>query len=179
MPLIRINCPENSFTAEQKAKLAPLLIDALMRQEVDPVTEAGKEGTLCIFNEIATDNCFPGGQGPDLHTTRPFWVVELFADAGFFNQKRRDAAQLGVGKAFVTVLCDDGSSLDWGGQHVAPTYLKNLYCLMIEIPEGSWGAAGHTVSALEIAAIAGTDKNAGRFKELQENTAKLKAARVS
>jgi len=34
VPLIRINCPQNSFTAEQKAKLAPLLIDALMRQEV-------------------------------------------------------------------------------------------------------------------------------------------------
>jgi hypothetical protein len=33
-----------------------------MRQEVDPVTEAGKEGTLLIFNEIATRNCFPGGK---------------------------------------------------------------------------------------------------------------------
>jgi phenylpyruvate tautomerase PptA (4-oxalocrotonate tautomerase family) len=42
MPLIRINCPENSLTAEQKEQLSPLLIDALMRQEVDPVTEAGK-----------------------------------------------------------------------------------------------------------------------------------------
>ena len=50
---------------------------------------------------------------------------------------------------------------------------------MIEIPEGSWGAFGHTVSAMDIAAIAGTDKNAARFKELQENTAKLKLARVS
>jgi len=76
-------------------------------------------------------------------------------------------------------LGDDGSSLDWGGLHVAPAYLKNLYCLMIEIPEGSWGAAGRSVSALEIAAIAGTDESAGRFNELKENTAKLKAARVS
>jgi phenylpyruvate tautomerase PptA (4-oxalocrotonate tautomerase family) len=175
MPLIRINCPEDSLTAEQKAKLAPLLIDALMRQEVDPVTEAGKEGTLLVFNEIATRNCFPGGK----LDARPFWVVELFADAGFFNQKRRDAAQEGVGKAFVTVLGDDGSSLDWGGKHIAPAYLKGLYCLMLEVPEGSWGSFGHTLSALEIAAIAGTDKNADRFKELQENTAKLKAARVS
>ena len=50
---------------------------------------------------------------------------------------------------------------------------------MIEIPEGSWGAGGKTVSALDIATIAGTDTNAGRFKELKENTAKLKAARVS
>ena len=81
----------------------------------------------------------------------PFWVVELFADAGFFNQKRRDAAQLAVGKAFVTVLGDDGTSTDWGGLRVAPTYLKKLYCLMIDIPEGSWGAGGRTVSAMEIA----------------------------
>jgi phenylpyruvate tautomerase PptA (4-oxalocrotonate tautomerase family) len=178
MPLIRINCPQNSFTAEQKAKLAPLLIDALMRQEVDPVTPAGKEGTLCVFNEIATDNWSPGGN-VDLHTKRPFWVVELFADAGFFNQKRRDDAQLAVGKAFVAVLGDDGSHLDWGGQHIAPAYLQGLYCLMMEIPEGSWGAFGRTLSTMEIAAIAGTDKNADRFIELKENTAKLKAARVS
>jgi len=32
---------------------------------------------------------------------------------------------------------------------------------------------------MDIAAIAGTGKNAARFKELQENTAKLKLARVS
>jgi hypothetical protein len=156
----------------------PLLVDALMRQEVDPVTEAAKDGTLTIFNEIATHNFFPGAK-VDPHTTRPFWIVELFADAGFFNQKGRDAAQLVVGKAFVDVLGDDCSSLDWGGQHIAPAYLKGLYCFMMEIPEGSWGAFGHTVSALEIAAIAGTSKNAERYKELQENTAKLKAARVS
>ena len=30
-----------------------------------------------------------------------------------------------------------------------------------------------------LAAAAGTDKNMGRFKKLQENTAKHKAARVS
>ena len=61
----------------------------------------------------------------------------MYADAGFFNQKRRDAAQLAVGKAFVTVLGDDGSSVDLPGQHIAPAYLKGLYCLMLEIPEGS------------------------------------------
>jgi len=178
MPLIRINCPEDSLTAEQKAKLAPLLIDALMRQEVDPVTENGKQGTLLVFNEIATRNCFVAGKA-DVHTTKPFWVVELFADAGFFNQKRRDAAQIDVGKAFVTVLGDDGTSMDFGGQRIAPTYMKGLYCLFIEIPEGSWGSYGHTLSALDIAKIAGTDQNAARFRELQDNTAKLKAARVS
>ena len=100
MPLIRINCPEDALTAEQKAKLA-------------------------------------------------------------------------------TVLGDDGTSTDFGGQHIAPAYMKGFYCLFIEIPEGSWGSYGHTLSAMDIAKIAGTDQNLARFKELQENTAKLKAARVS
>jgi phenylpyruvate tautomerase PptA (4-oxalocrotonate tautomerase family) len=185
MPLIRINCPQNSFTAEQKAKLAPLLIampSCGRRLTLSPRLERRARfaclSTLCVFNEIATDNWSPGGN-VDLHTKRPFWVVELFADAGFFNQKRRDDAQLAVGKAFVAVLGDDGSYLDWGGQHIAPAYLQGLYCLMMEIPEGSWGAFGRTLSTMEIAAIAGTDKNADRFIELKENTAKLKAARVS
>ena len=137
MPLIRINCPEGSLSSKQKSQLAPLLIDALMRQEVDPVTEAGKKGTACFFQEFPAHNCFPGGK-EDAETKEPFWVVELFADAGFFNQNRRDAAQAAVGKAFVKVLGDDGTRMDWGGLHVAPAYLKRLYCLMIEIPDGNW-----------------------------------------
>jgi hypothetical protein len=88
-----------------------------MRQEVDPVTEAGKEGTLCFFNEAATHNCFPGGK-QYVENKEPFWVVELFADAGFFNQKRRDAAQLALGKAFVTVLGDDGTSTGIGAAYM-------------------------------------------------------------
>ena len=62
-------------------------------------------------------------------------------------------AQLAAGKAFVDVLGDDGSSLDWGAQHIAPAYLKGLYCFVIGIPEGSWGAFGHTVSALDTAPV--------------------------
>jgi len=43
---------------------------------------------------------------------QPFWLVESFVDAGFFNQARRDAAQVHVAKALLTVLGDDGSSVD-------------------------------------------------------------------
>ena len=44
MPLIRVTCPENSFTAEQEAELAPLLVEAVMVEEVDPVSEACGRG---------------------------------------------------------------------------------------------------------------------------------------
>jgi len=43
--------------------------------------------------------------------------------------------------------------------------------LLIEVPEGSWGSFGRSLSAMEITAIAGTDKNAERFNVLKENTA--------
>jgi hypothetical protein len=87
--------------------------------------------------------------------------------------------QAAIKKAFVTVLGDDGEVLEQDGVRISPKYLLQLYSLIIEIPEGSWGAGGRTFSAVEIGKLAGTDQGRKRFAELQENTAKLKATRVS
>jgi hypothetical protein len=51
--------------------------------------------------------------------------------------------------------------------------------LIIEIPEGSWGGGERTHSAVEIGKLAETDPSRQRFAELQANTAKRKATRVS
>jgi phenylpyruvate tautomerase PptA (4-oxalocrotonate tautomerase family) len=171
MPVIRVTCPENALTAEQKEKLAPLLIDAVMRQEVDPVTDEARMATFIAFNEIPQQNCFPGNN--------PFWLVEGFTAAGFFTQTRRDAAQTAITKAFISVLGDDGSSMEMSGVRISPAYLQRLYTLLIEIPEGSWGACGGPLSALEIGHLIGSDKDPTRWSELKENTAKLTAARPS
>ena len=47
--------------SEQKATLAPRLVQALIRQEIDPVTEIGTAATGFFFNELEVENCFPGG----------------------------------------------------------------------------------------------------------------------
>jgi phenylpyruvate tautomerase PptA (4-oxalocrotonate tautomerase family) len=135
MPLIRVTSPENSFTAEQKAQLAPLLVDAVMVEEVSPVTKAARDATFIVYHDVPRRDAI-GANG------QPFWLVESFVDAGFFNQARRDAAQANVAKAFVRVLGDDGSSVEQGGMTVSPAYLSRLYSLLIEIPEGSWGFLG-------------------------------------
>jgi hypothetical protein len=44
-PAIRVTYSENALTADQKAELAPLLIDAVMLQEVNPITEAARHIT--------------------------------------------------------------------------------------------------------------------------------------
>jgi phenylpyruvate tautomerase PptA (4-oxalocrotonate tautomerase family) len=172
MPLIRVTSPENSFSTEQKAELAPLLVDAVMVEEVDPVTQAARDATFVVYNDVPRHDAI-GANG------QPFWLVESFVDAGFFNQARRDAAQANVAKAFVTVLGDDGSSVEQGGMTASPAYLARLYSLLIEIPEGSWGFLGHAISAPEIGKVIGTDKDPERWSELKVNTAKLSADRPS
>ena len=172
MPLIRVTYPENALTAEQVDKLAPLLVDAVMVEEVDPVSEEARNGTFVVYNEIPRPKAI-GAQG------QPFWFLEAFVDAPFFTQARRDAAQLAVRKVFVEVLGDDGSSVERNGKTIAPAYLGRLYSLLVEIPEGSWGWLGHTTSALEIGQFIGTDKDPERWAELKDVTAKMKADRVS
>jgi phenylpyruvate tautomerase PptA (4-oxalocrotonate tautomerase family) len=171
MPICRVTCPEHALTAEQKEKLAPLLLEAEACQEVDPVTDEARAVASIWFNEIPLRNCFPSKE--------PFLLVEMMTFAGFFTQARRDAAQAAITKAFTSVLGDDGSSTVMNGVRVAPAYLARLYSLLIENPEGSFAAGGAPLSALEVGHLIGSDKDPQRWSELKENTAKLTAARLS
>jgi hypothetical protein len=36
-------------------------VQALIRQEIDPVTEIGTAATGFFFNELDVENCLPGG----------------------------------------------------------------------------------------------------------------------
>jgi hypothetical protein len=66
MSFIRVDCPEDAFTADQKAKLAPRLVEALIRQEIDPVTEigtaAGTEAFACLQSSGVGSTWGPGAK---------------------------------------------------------------------------------------------------------------------
>lgn len=179
MPFIRVTYPTHGLTVEQKAKLAPRLVEELIAQEFDPVTENGRNGVPLVFDELDERNCFPGGLPLVEHPERTFWIVEAMVAASFFNQARRDALQTAIAKAFVDVLGDDGSVIERGDLRIAPAYLVRLYTIIIEIPEGSWGAGGQTVETDKIGKILGGAQKKERLAELQENIVRLKATRVS
>jgi phenylpyruvate tautomerase PptA (4-oxalocrotonate tautomerase family) len=61
MPNIRVDCPNAAHGSEQKATLAPPLAQALIRQEINPVTEIGTAATGFFFNELDVENWIPGG----------------------------------------------------------------------------------------------------------------------
>ena len=69
---------------------------------------------------------------------------------------------------------------------VGPTRRKNrrmsydgTRVVVIEIPEGSWGAGGQTIDTEKISKLLGATQGPKRLAEARENAAKLKATRVS
>jgi len=179
MPFIRVNCPKGALTAEQKSSLAPRLVQALIRQEIDPITEIGTAATGFFFNELDVENCFPGGVPLSEHPDKVFWTVEAFVAASYFSQPRRDEMQRDIAAAFVDVLGDDGSVLEREDIRIAPAYLMRLHVIVVEIPEGSWGAGGQTIDTEKISKLIGATQGPVRLAEARDNAAKLKATRVS
>jgi phenylpyruvate tautomerase PptA (4-oxalocrotonate tautomerase family) len=179
MPFIRVNCPKGALTAEQKAELAPRLVQALIRQEIDPVTEIGTAATGCFFNELDEKNCFPGGVPLSDHPDNMFWTVEAIVAASYFSQPRRDEMQRDVAAAFVDVLGDDGSVLERGGIRISPAYLMRLQVVVVEIAEGSWGAGGQTVDTEKISKLIGATQGPARLAEALELGEKMRKARLS
>ena len=126
MPYIRVSCLSGALTAPQKATLAALLVDIVMGQEIEPVTEIGRAATPVFFDEIDARNWFPGGTLLVDHPEKIFFIVEAVVAASFFSQVRRDAVQTAVAKAFVEILGDDGSILEREGVRISPAYLMRF-----------------------------------------------------
>lgn len=179
MPFIRVNCPTGALTAEQKAALAPRLVHALIRQETDPVTEIGTAATGFFYNEIDVENCYPGGAALSDHPERMFWTIEAFVAASYFSQPRRDEMQRDIAAAFVDILGDDGSTLQRDDIDIRPSYLMRLHVVLVEIPEGSWGAAGQTIDTVKISKLIGATKGRERLREALELGERMKKARLS
>ncbi len=179
MPFIRVNCPRGSLSPAQKTQLAPRLVQALIRQEIDPVTDIGTAATGFFYNEVDVENCFPGGMALSEHPEKVFWTVEAFVAASYFTQKRRDEMQRDIAKAFVDILGDDGTVMQREDIQIKPAYLMRLHVVIIEIPEGSWGAGGQTIDTVKISKLIGATQGPDRLNEALELGKRMKEARLS
>lgn len=179
MPFIRVNCPRGSLSPAQKTQLAPRLVQALIRQEIDPVTDIGTAATGFFYNEVDVENCFPGGMALSEHPEKVFWTVEAFVAASYFTQKRRDEMQRDIAKAFVDILGDDGTVMQREDIQIKPAYLMRLHVVIIEIPEGSWGAGGQTIDTVKISKLIGATQGPDRLTEALELGKRMKEARLS
>ena len=51
--------------------------------------------------------------------------------------------QRDIADAFIDILGDDGSALEREDIRISPAYLMRLHVIVVEIPEGSWGAGAN------------------------------------
>jgi hypothetical protein len=97
-----------------------------------------------------------------------FWTVEAFVAASYFSQPRRDEMQHEIADAFIEKLGDDGSALERDDIRISPAYLMRLHVIVVEIPEGSWGADGQTIDTVKISKPIGATEGPSRLAETLE-----------
>ena len=124
------------------AALALRLVQALTRQKIDPLTEITMAPASFFFNELEVENCLSGRVRPSEHPDQPFWTVEAFVATSHFSQLCGDETERTIADAFIDAHGSDGLVLERTDIRIWPTCLKPMHVNVVEIPEGSWGAAG-------------------------------------
>jgi phenylpyruvate tautomerase PptA (4-oxalocrotonate tautomerase family) len=158
MPLVRLTYPLGALAPAQKRRLAASLTEIVLDAEVDAVTEAGRMVTVVQFQEAAADDWAVGGvlrsdvAGPPDH-----FIVDVVVLQGLLEGERRSAVHRRITEAFQGVFSGDGGD---------PLRSLRVWILVHEVREGSWGAAGRTVSALDVARFINPELPGPRYDEI-------------
>ncbi len=143
MPLVRLSYPHGALTHEQKRQLASSLTEIVLDAEVDAVTDMGRSVTIVQFNEVTAENWAVAGELRSAASAPPnHFIVDVIVLEGLLEGERRTAVHRRVTQAFQTAF--EGVGAD-------PMLPLRVWVLVHEVREGSWGAAGVTVSALDVA----------------------------
>jgi phenylpyruvate tautomerase PptA (4-oxalocrotonate tautomerase family) len=163
MPLVRITHPRGALPLEQKRRLVAALTDIVLDVEVDAVTDAGRMVTVIQFHEAADDDWAVAGQLRSEAEEKPnHFIVDLVVLDGLLEGARRTDAHRRVTEAFQQAF---GAGSD-------PMLPFRVWVLVHEVREGSWGAGGQTVSALDVAQFINADLSPSRRAEVTANVAR-------
>ena len=158
MPVVRIAYPKGALTQQQKSRIAESLTQIVLDVEVDAVTDAGRMVTVVQFNEAELENWAVGGVLRSESGTGPnHFIVELVVLEGLMEGARRTDAHRRVTEAIAEAL---GGKSD-------PIIALRVWVLIHEVREGSWGAGGMTVSALDVASFISAGLAPERRAEIQ------------
>ena len=158
MPLVRVTYPRGALNPEQKGRVAESLTEIALDAEVDAVTEAGRMVTVVQFNEAAAEDWAVGGKVRSTATGGPnHFIVDLIVLQGLLEGERRSDVHRRVTEAFQSALA---------GPEADPLLPLRVWVLVHEVREGSWGAGGRTVSALDVAAFISADLKPERRAEI-------------
>lgn len=164
MPLVRITYPRGALARTQKREIAAALTDIVLDTEVDAVTASGRMVTVIQFQEVAADNWAVAGQlrsAADAGAPDHF-IVDVIVLEGLLDGARRTAVHRRVTEAFQQAF----------GPDAHPLLPLRVWVLVHDLSEGSWGAGGQTVSAMDVAQFINPDLPSARRAEIAESLAK-------
>lgn len=140
MPLVRITYPAGAMPRAQKAQLAAALTEIVLDAEVDAVTDSGRMVTVVQFQESPADDWAVGGTlRTDAAKPVDHFIVDVIVLEALLEGERRSAVHRRVTEAFQRAFPGD------------PMLPLRVWVLIHEVREGGWGAAGRTVSAIDVA----------------------------
>jgi phenylpyruvate tautomerase PptA (4-oxalocrotonate tautomerase family) len=162
MPLVRLTYPRGALGIAEKRRIAAALTEIVLDAEVDAVTEPGRLVTVVHFHEVAADEWAVAGE-LRLDATNPpdHFIVDVIVLEGLLEGARRAAVHRRVTEAFQQVF----------GAAANPLLPLRVWVLVHVVREGSWGAGGGTVSALDVAQFINPGLGAARRAEIAKSIA--------
>lgn len=137
MPILRITYQRGTLTDSQKYQLAEELTPVLLVGEVGTDSQAGREATHLLFQEMdASSEWFVGGK-PDFNSPKGGrFILEAWYLEGAATQSEKSIVHSQMNEILSKVIGVDGSF---------PNRLKDWWIIINEVAEGAWGASGVTV----------------------------------
>jgi phenylpyruvate tautomerase PptA (4-oxalocrotonate tautomerase family) len=113
--------------------------------------------TVIHFLEAGADDWAVAGELRSAATAGPdHFIVDVVVLEGLLDARRRTAVHERVTAAFRAAFGEGGD----------PLLAFRVWVLIHDVREGSWGAGGRTVSALDVAQFIGGDVDARRRAEI-------------
>jgi phenylpyruvate tautomerase PptA (4-oxalocrotonate tautomerase family) len=162
MPVVRLTYPRGALAPAHKRQLAAALTEIVLDAEVDAATDTGRMVTVIHFNEVAAEDWAVAGELRSAATGGPdHFIVDVVVLEGLLEGARRSAVHRRVTEAFQKAFGREGD----------PTLPMRVWVLVHEVREGSWGAAGGTVSALDVAQFINPELDGARRAEIAARVA--------
>ena len=130
MPLIYVNCPENTFSAAARAALADELTTIALATEHLPDTPYGRSKVWLYFHEYPAAAVYHGGQ--------PAGTKVISLEVNAFQGGHDAASKQELIRQFTRAI----------GQHagLAATDRVPVYLLFRDVPTTDWGVFGETMT---------------------------------
>jgi phenylpyruvate tautomerase PptA (4-oxalocrotonate tautomerase family) len=154
MPIMDVRYPAGRLEKTTKATMAAKLTDVLIRMEGSANTLGGRAFAAVLFTEVADDNWWVGGRTDnEFVSASGKFLVHVTIPEGYMNAVHKTEVHVWVTTAIMEAT---GTKPDAAAG-------SSIQVILDEVPEGNWGAGGHTISLESIADSVGMRKDGDRF----------------